>query len=321
MKQYLYLSIFFFMMLLPASGYGQIVTPSLDPGLVSESPSAVSWRFGSTFGMETAFGNQKDEETKTRKIGSYPNSGYGGVIAIQPSHVTGELSYKADEIRYDPVYSIDSNGETSFVLQKVNASYGRFQLAIRGENKYSVGVGLYRLTEEIGDQTVDKSSYTGSFGFRFLDNLFMSAGLEQGQTDAEGFDRLKWQIFFSGVAVQMGDPTSNMMRLEGSIKTSPKESTENSDKQTYNHKRFQEYQGSFELLWSEFLFSAMYKKKDTESAQDEIKDSSHEKTRFGLGYRTIGVSIMLYGSRSIDRCDETENETDEIQLTFSYSYI
>ena len=289
--------------------------------MASESPSAVSWRFGSTVGVETAFGDQKDEDTETRKLGEYKNSGYGGVIAIQPSHVTGELSYKADEISYEPEYSIDSDGETTFILQKVNSSYGRFQLAIRGENKYSVGVGIYRLTEEKEGQTVDKSSYTGSFGLRFLDGLFVSAGMEQGRTEAKDFDDLKWQIFFYGAAIQLGDPTDFMMRLEGSLKTSSEESTENSDDQTYYHEKFQEYMGSFEVLLDGFLFSAMYQKRDTESVENTLEDSSREKTRYGFGYRTIGLSFMLYGSRIVDRCDDAKNETDEIQLTFSYSYI
>lgn len=321
MKKTFYLSLILIAMFLSRGGYAQIVTPFLDPGLASESPSAVSWRFGSTSGLETAFGNQRDQGKKSYTIGKYKNTGVGVVVALQPSHVTGELSYRENEVRYDPIYFIDGEGKTDFSLEKVKLSSGRFHLAIRGENQFSVGIGVSRLTEDRGGEDTNKSSYTGSFGLRFLDGWFLSGGLEQGQTAVDGFDNLKWQIFFGGFALQLGNPMGTMMRLEGGVRSSSEESTENSLQEIYYHPKFMESLGSFEVLAEGYLLSVTYSKRDTQSVDSTLGDTSRQKTRYGLGFRNIGLSLMLYGSRTIEKCDGAKNESDEIRLTLSYSYI
>jgi len=124
------ISLLFVLVLGWYSAFSQVVTPRLDSGFPVEMSSAVGWRFGSGIGGNTAVGK---EESSTEDL-DYHYIDSSVIFVYQPSHVVTEIYWKPAGNQYQWDTSSDALIETP-------TSDARFALTIRGENRFSVGIG------------------------------------------------------------------------------------------------------------------------------------------------------------------------------------
>ncbi|PCI30755.1 MAG: hypothetical protein COB67_00980 [SAR324 cluster bacterium] len=282
----------------------QVATPSIDPALPTELPSAGSWRFGSVIAADTLFG---ERESDVEKVKLHP-LGVSALVAWQPSQVTVEL-YMAPETLQDDV---DSSTDT-FSESKQLKSY--LSLSIRGENRVSVGVTVRQLENKSTTKTTEKS-FGGSVSVRVFGGLFIAAGLERVSSVRSGLDTLRWGKNLAGISLQLGDPFSKMLRLEASLRTSPevKESTTSA----IRHQKTADMQIAAEALFSGILLSYLNRSLVEGTGIGEV---TVESQRIGAGYRGDNLTFMFYQYSGTETIGEKSYNEKKYQATFSLSFM
>ncbi|MCP4298288.1 MAG: hypothetical protein GY786_22100 [Proteobacteria bacterium] len=282
---------------------GQIVTSSIDPGLPSETPSAISWRFGSAVAIESTYG---ERYYVYDAVGTH-NIHNSGLFTWQPSQVSIELYSRVNEI----IDSVDSSTDTFF---ETRGSQSYFSIAVRGENRVSVGI-IARQNEQTSPLTFSESSFGGSFSARVFDGLFMAVGLERVSSSGTGFETVRWEETKSGIAYLVGDPFSTMLRIELGVSSSPEVKD---DVLKIRNQTKMVSKGEIELLLANYLFSFRGKIKDLGSGTNAETTRS---ARFGIGYRGTSFSLVYYFDYGEEEINSKIFSESKYLFNISYSFM
>ncbi len=288
--------------------FAQVATPSLDSALPVEMSSAVSWRFGSAYGIEALYGKAESDTDKIDR--HYIHA--GALFAYQPGRVVGEIHV----IPADEQYQWDPSTD---VLSKNISSFGRLSLTIRGNQNVSVGLGYSQGQNDVSSDTLKRISYEGSFSLRFLDVCYIAGGLQRVTETHDSANTRKWNTMLSGIALRFGDPTSSMFRLEASLGVSPK--SEFDDPLLEIRRATTELQGSAEWLYGSLLFSYRYLNRTLEALDDEDQNWTIVSHRYGLGFHLGGIMFGYYRHAGLEKANENDMSTEKYQFTVSYSFI
>ncbi|MCP4757561.1 MAG: hypothetical protein GY866_42425 [Proteobacteria bacterium] len=293
---------------LASTSWAQVVIPSLDKSLPVEMASAVSWRIGSTIGIGTTFAQ---DETEAEKVDYYNNEN-AVLMAYQPGSVVGELYYT-------PVQRMNDWDTSSDALTTYTGLGGRFQLAIRGENRVSVGIGYGLDQADISSDTVKKNNYyEGSFSLRMLGGLYVGAGLQRTKLTYGSIGTLKRNRVVAGVALLLGNPMGNMFRTEASYKLSPEAQT---DDEALTLSKTSEMQLSVEVLFADFLFSFLYQKTVMSDYNGSSNAYNIENNRYGLGYKLGSFTLGLYRHAGSEMIGDYRLVKRKYQCTMSFNFI
>lgn len=306
--------------------YAQVVLPSLDPTNPVELAAAASWRFGSTVGGGGKWGTQKpdDEQVDINTLSNYGSvepvhSEY--IFAYQPSEVIFEIS----GITNEKEYTWDGSDNTTDHLTQYEASSTHLKVAIRGNNQVSVGIEYQVFNYKDASADAKTTVFGGSFGMRFLDNIFISGGLNRKTLKADELESdMKWQELISGIAFQFGSPDQNMFKAEGAIKIEDATEAKIKDSALSLYRRkTTTVQGNVEVLLSGLLLSYNYKNITYEKIDDLplVKERTETRNRVGLGYRSPVIALVLYGETRIEKEDTNKYDTKYIGLNFSISFM
>jgi len=308
----------------------QVATPSLDPTNPVEIAAAASWRFGSTVGGGGKFGTQKsdseqlDSNTLSNLSGvAFVNSSY--IFAYQPTSVTFEISGIVNETDYQWDGSDSSSDTTSDNLSEYESNEIHVKIAIRGNNQVSVGIEYQSENYKDASSDTKLTAYGGSFGMRFLDNIFIAGGLNKKTLKADEFESdMKWQELIAGIAFQFGSPDQKMFKVEGAIKIEDEANVNlsNSTLSFYRPKTVTT-QGSIETILGGYLLSYRYRRILYEAIDDIVLDKEREVTRnrIGLGYRSTVLTAVLYGETRIEKEDSNKYETQYLGFNVSFSFM
>jgi hypothetical protein len=296
------------LLLTATTGFSQVVTPSLDPALPVELASAVSWRIGSVVGVQT----QAARETVKSGSTDYEPVGSAALFAYQPSNIVTELYSSPNERHLFWDASADTLSETTWVD-------GRFKLALRGENRVSVGIGYNINDQKTSTTTTHINSYEGGFSIRMLDGVYIAGGLQRVTERFEIGDSRKWNRLLAGLAFQFGNPLGTIFRAEGSYHLSPASRIDN----PAIPDRFatHEVQAATELFVNDILVSYQYRhtrQVEVNSAGDDRTSAYH---RFGFGFRFGRLICGLYGHQ--ERTIEGDRHLDRYayQGTLSLGFL
>ncbi len=282
---------------------GQIVTSSIDPGQPSETPSAISWRFGSAIAVESTYGQR---QYTSDKVATH-NIHNSGLFAWQPSQVSIELYSRANEI----IDTVDSSTDKFF---ETKGSQSYLSIAVRGEGRVSVGI-IARQNEQTSPLKFSESSFGGSFSYRAFGGFFMAAGLERVSSSGTGFETVRWQETKGGIAYLAGDPFSSMLRIELGIVSSPeaKDDASNIRNQTTLISK-----GEFELLFMNGILSFRGENKVLGSGTSA---ETTKTARFGIGYRGTSFSLVYYYDYGEEEINSKIFSERKYQLNLSYNFI
>ena len=299
-----------FGLLTATNSSGQIVTPSLDPGLPAELSSAVAWRFGSAFGVNSVYNKEKSETTEN----DYYYNRTGVLFAYQPGTVIGEIY--GESVTRQSLW--DSSTDT-FVDS--TGTRGKLSLAIRGENRVSVGIGYNSSDQTVtGSEPLRTTYFEGSFSMRLFGGFYLAGGLQRVTEKIGSGESRKWNKILAGAALQVGDPLDNMFKLEGSISASPE--SEFNDQSIYPaHRQTTTLSASAEAVFSSFLLAYRYQnttKKAPTSNDDEQAISAH---RFGAGLKLGGFTFGIYRNATLETVGEKDLNSEEVTATISYNFI
>ena len=300
---------FVFVAFASSASLGQVVTPSLDPAIPAELSSAVAWRFGSAFGAKGVY---KKEKSETAENEYYYNRA-GVLFAYQPGYVIGEV-YAESTARQA---HWDSSTDT---FTDSTGSSGKLSLAIRGENRVSVGIGYGSSDQETDTEILSSLFYEGSFSLRLLGGFYLAGGIQRVTERLSSGDSRKWNNILAGAALQFGDPLSNMLRLEGSFNTSPK--VEFNDQPNYPaHRETIVLSAGVEAVYSGFLLSYRYKSTTKNAPTGDDDDQAIAEHRLGVGFKMEGLTFGLYRDAGLETVGDKELNTEEITVTVSYNFI
>ena len=308
--------------------FAQVVTPSLDPTNPVEIAAAASWRFGSSVGGGGKWGTQKsdDEQVDSNTLSNLSDiasvhSSY--LFAYQPTSVTFEVSGIVNESEYQ----WDGSDSTTDHLTEYENSEVHVKIAIRGNNRVSVGIEYQSVStkDTSSDTDAQLTAYGGSFGMRFFDNIFISGGLNRKTLASDEFESdLKWQETIAGLAFQFGSPDQVMFKLEGALKLEDEAEAELKDSSgSYYRSKKTTTQGNIETILGGFLLSYQYKKILHEAIDDIPLDEDREeiRTRIGLGYRSTLLTLVLYGENRVEKEDINKYKTQYVGFNLSLSFM
>lgn len=290
------------------SGFSQVVTPRLDSGFPVELSSAAGWRIGSGIGGNTAVG--KEESSAEDLDYHYIDSSV--IFFYQPSHVVTEIYWKPAGTQYEWDTSTDALVETS-------TSDARFTLTIRGENRFSVGIGYRSQEKDYLSFNSTTTSYEGSFSIRVFEGLYMAGGFQRFSEKMSIGDARKWNKILGGVALQIGDPLGSMFRLEGSYGTSPETESDNQIASTKPQE--DEIRASVEFLFDPFLISYSYQNFNYSALNGASDKKSTVNHGYGLGMKFGSFTLGLYLYLGTETFGDAEMKTTKVQSTFSYNFI
>ena len=296
--------------LFTTAGVAQVVTPSLDSALPAELASAVAWRFGSAFGANSLYRKEKSQSNENE----YYYNRSGVLFAYQPGYVIGELY--GESITRQTVW--DSSTD-SFVDS--TGSFGKLSLAIRGENRVSVGIGYGSSEFRVIDfDALRNTYYEGSFSIRLFGGFYLAGSLQRVTENISTGDSRKWNNIVAGAALQFGDPFANMFRVEGSLKTSP-EADFSDDTQFSTHRKSTTMNAGAEVLFSNFLFIYRYMNEIHMAPTAQDDDHTISVNRYGGGYKAGGFTLGLYRIAGLETVGDNKIDTEEIMVTISYNFI
>ncbi len=311
-KRYLFLILI--IVALPA--YGQVVIPSLDPAQPTELSSALAWRIGSTYGIESESFNRDEDASHDAGAENIRSS---ILLAYQPGNVVGELYYvpylKTREITY-------GSGYTSIEWKDDDASYLALRLAIRGNRQVSVGIGYSKSEATLSyfDEKYEASYYEGSFSVRMLDGLFFAAGgLQRVTVNLGSSDSMKYNTVVSGVALQFGEPNDMILKKEASYKITPKTESENGTMGTLPKTTVSQFNMDFMsgILFASYQFSNAL----TEEAFGSDDNKSEMFSRYGLGLKLGSMTIGLYRKAWQIEYGDNYIDFDTYQATLGLSFL
>jgi len=290
------------------SGFSQVVTPRLDSGFPVEMSSAVGWRFGSAFGGNTAVG----KEASSAEDLDYHYIDSSVIFIYQPSHVVTEIYWKPVGNQYEWDTSTDALVETP-------TSDARFALTIRGDNRFSVGIGYRSQEAELSSYSSTVTSFEGSFSIRMFEGLYLGGGYQRFSENMSIDDSRKWNKMLGGIAFQFGNPLGNIFRVEGSFGTSPEVESDNQIAST--KPKEDQIRAAVEVLYDPFLISYSYEN-NTYAALDGVSDGKiMVKHGYGLGMKLGSFTLGLYLYLGTETFGNAEMNTTKVQTTFSYNFI
>ena len=304
----------------------QVATPSLDPTNPVEIAAAASWRFGSTVGGGGKWGTQKSESEQLDSNTlsnlsdvAFVNGSY--IFAYQPTTVTFEISGNVNETDYQ----WDGSDSTSDNLTEYEKNETHVKIAIRGNNQVSVGIEYQAESYKDASRDSKFTAYGGSFGMRFLDNIFVSGGLNKKTLKADEFESdMKWQELIGGVAFQFGSPDQKMFKVEGAIKLEDEAEVNLSNSTlSYYRPKTTTTQVSIETILGGYLLSYRYRRLLYEAIDDIVLDKEREETRnrIGLGYRSTVLTMVLYGETRMEMEGSNKYETQYLGFNVSFSFM
>ena len=296
--------------------YGQVVMPSLDPAQPVELSSALAWRIGSTFAVESEAFNRKGDSSHDAGTENIHSS---LLIAYQPGNVVGELYYvpylKTREITYGP-------DDTSIEWKDDDASYLSARLAIRGNRQVSVGIGYGRSEMDLSDfdAKYELSYYEGSFSVRMFDGLlFAAGGLQRVTVNLGSTDTMKYNTIVSGLALQIGEPNKTIFKTEASYKSTPKTESDKDIMGTLYKTTTTQIDVEFMsgILFTSYLFNNTL----TEGAFGSDDNKSEIVNRYGIGLKLGNMTVGFY--RKAWQIEYRDNyiDYDTYQATLGISFM
>ena len=293
---------------LPLSVFAQIATPSIDPASPALLASAASWRFGTSVAVGSEYGFQETDLQKSASRGL----GSTGLIAFQPTHVTTEIYALSGDQRSVWDASSDQLYPRSRKQTQVN-------LSVRGEGR--VSVGLTGFNQEIDSRGVVRSQkgFGGSFGFRLGDGVFFGVGMNRHSETVLNSSDKQWNDYLAAVALAYGDPDSSMFRVEVGGQTSPLvlKGTGYEDVHYKTQKQF----GDLEILWSRWFLSARSSSVKRFAALVGETDQTVQRIRYGLGYRSLSYSFIMYRTLADTKVATKEYRERYFQATLGIGFF
>jgi|GEM_PF-1764754 len=300
--------------LFSAKLYAQIVTPSLDPAVATELSAAISWRFGSTIGVETTQFQKTDavlRKTDGKTVKTEDNRS-SALVAYQPTHTTIQLFMVPAEKDYDWDPSTDT-------YQSFQRAYNKASLTVRGKNIFSIGVGANNFTITKNSIINQVKSYGGSFSVRVFKGIFMGAGLEKVTETPGQLDPRKWDKQYSGIAFMYGDPLSYMFRTELSASSSKEVKTGPTEDEIHPKTSYTNI--AAEALLKGYLLTYQKTLESVFAYNEQGDDKKRDMTRYGIGMRGSNLSYGFYFSEGEESINTMSRPIQKYQLTFGFSFI
>ena len=288
--------------------WAQVAVPSIDPAEPVLVPAASSWRMGTSVGGGSHYGSQKttQEKVANHEFGSY------GLIVFQPTHVTTEI-YATEN---DNQAQWDS---TSDILYEYQHKEQRVNLAVRGEGRVSVGLGVLSRTWDSRGIERNHRGFGGSFGVRIGDGMYLAAGMNRVTEKIDSYEDKQWNETLGGLGFAYGDPDSSMFRLEGSMFTRP-EVNKGETRADINPKQVQQI-GDLEILLSRYLFSAKSTVTKTSAGVSGEADQELRQMRYGIGYRRLNFSWVLYRIQGTEAQGDKKHEQSYYKMTMGVGFL
>ena len=279
-------------------GFGQVVTPSIDPTQSILMPSAGGWREKPAAGVGYHEGSGT-RDLDGQQIYQFDISGMDGNLAFTIGNVFIEMhgSQSTTNVQLDQYY------DGRFNLQSNDA---RLNIALAGNDFVTIGLGV-RSTESTDFIDANYNSETstavrtiGSISVKTLDMFYFGLGFERVKEENSFAVDLTWNNLIGGTAVHLGQPGGTQFKAEYSLAHS--ESQENSLSGSLaenNHPQTRISRMSAELMFSGLLFAFMSEEKNIDvdiiENSQTIKEIKRVNNRGGvLWIPENGLSIGFY---------------------------
>ena len=237
-------------------GFGQVITPSMDPTQPVLMPSAAGWREKPAIGIAYQEGSGT-RDLHGEQIYQFDDSGIDGNLAFKAGNVFLELyvSQKKTDVKLEQFYDGRIN------LQDDD---GRLNIALAGNDFVTIGLGVRSVESKdhisaVYDNETTKSIRTiGSISVKTFDMIFLGLGFERVKEESSYAVDLTWNNLIGGVGLLLGQPGNTRFRLEYSLANS--DSQENGlegDLVENRHPATTVTRMSAELMFSGLLFSLM----------------------------------------------------------------
>ncbi|MDX2471148.1 MAG: hypothetical protein QNL04_11290 [SAR324 cluster bacterium] len=288
----------------------QVATPSLDPTMPSLTASGSAWRFGSTIGGSTVVGKEK---TPTRSTADKTAAkGSSGIFAWQPTQVTIEMS--GDVGLKDPYWDASSDEVTTLLTNEQ-----KLFLAVRGDNRVSVGVGFREKSTDVSGIVRSESAYGGSMGFRIGEGIYVGGGLEKVVEKVPTYKDKRWSEVFSGIGIRYGWPDASMFRMEYSLAS--KGDGSNGDTFLELMPESKMAIGSIEAQFWGMMFGYQYTKESIDPILTDLTTRVKERARYGGGLRLLNFTMMLYKSDGKEYLNGQEHLSKDWEFTVGFHFI
>lgn len=237
-------------------GFGQVITPSMDPTQPVLMPSAAGWRETPAVGISYHDGSG-NRDLHGEQVYQFDNTGMDSNLSFKAGSVFVELYVSQDktDVRLEQFYDGRFNKQTND---------GRLNLALAGNDFVTIGLGVRAvestdfITAVYDDVTTSSMRTIGSISVKTMDMFFLGLGFERVKEETSYSVELTWNNAIGGVGLQLGQPGSTQFRMEYSLASS--ESEENSAKGDLTgnrHPATTVVRASAELMFSGLLFSLL----------------------------------------------------------------
>lgn len=291
-----------------APALGQVATPSLDPSLPSLTGATTSWRYGSTLGGESV-------------IGSYQSS--GNEVAAKSLQNNYTLAFQTTQLTLE---ANGTQGGINTLWEGGNDRYYEWQesdshvlLAVRGENRVSVGVSLNTSKTTLANVIRKEKSYGGGLGLRLGEGFYLAGAMEKVSEEVLGFDDKKWTRNLAGAGFRYGWPDGNQFRTEYALISnggSPQGQVWAEVVPTS-----QTTIGTLEFTLGGFLFSLENTKIIQEPVLNWGENRVQNWNRYGLGLKSLNYSLIFYRRAGVETQGTAEQQMNHYHLTFGFHFI
>lgn len=290
--------------------FAQVATPSLDPTMPSLTASGSAWRFGSTFGGSSVVGKEKTPTASTPD--KTAAKGSSGIFAWQPTQVTVELS--GDVGIKDPYWDASTDAVTT-----LHVNEQKLFVAVRGENRVSVGVGFREKATDVEGVIRSESAYGGSMGFRIGEGIYVGGGLEKVIEKVPDYKDKRWSEVFSGIGVRYGWPDASMFRMEYSMISKGDGSKGDTFLELMPESKTAI--GSVEVQFWGMMFGYQYSKESIKPTLNDLTTRVKERARYGGGLRLLNFTMMLYKSDGKEYLNDLEHLSKDWEFTVGLHFI
>jgi len=236
------------------TGFGQIITPSMDPTQPVYMPSAAGWREKPAVGFSYHEGSGHRDLLR-EQIYQFDDTGLEGNLAFKAGNVSVELSVvqKKTDVKLEQYHDGHIN------LKKDN---GRLSIALAGNDFMTIGLGVHAIASKdhisavYNDETTQSTSTIGSISVKTLDVFYLGLGFERVKEEASYAVDLTWNNLVGGLGILLGQPGSTRFRAEYSAAYSDSvENDLNGDLVANRHPATDTTRISAEIMFSGLLFS------------------------------------------------------------------
>jgi hypothetical protein len=279
-------------------GFGQVVTPSMDPTQSILMPSAAGWREKQSAGVGYHEGSGT-RDLMGQQIYQFDTSGIDGNLAFTAGNVFVEVhgSQSTTDVQFDQFF------EGQFNLQSKDS---RLSIALAGNDFVTIGLGI-RSTESADyiDDIYDSEITTavrsiGSISVKTMDMYYFGLGFERVKEENSYAVDLTWNNIITGAAIHLGQPGGTQFKFEYSLAYSEsQEKSFSGDLENNSHPQTAISRMSGELMFSGLLFAFLSEEKkiDTDMIENgqTVKEIKRVNNQGGvLWIPENGLSIGFY---------------------------